>query len=76
MIDPTIFRVNGSTAETARLIISVDPKTGEVNINGPIQDRIFCFGILELAKQAINAHADQQAKRILVAQPIPILKSQ
>ena len=71
-----VIKGNGSTPDTAKLVISFDPSTGQVNVSGPIQDRIFCFGIIELAKQAINAHAEQQAKQILVASPLIMPKQQ
>lgn len=27
---------------------------GQVTVDGPVQDKIFCFGLLEVAKIAIN----------------------
>lgn len=34
------------------LTISVDEK-GQVGVNGPIQDKILCLGLMELAKVAV-----------------------
>jgi hypothetical protein len=34
------------------LTISMDEK-GQVGVNGPIQDKILCLGLLELAKLAV-----------------------
>jgi hypothetical protein len=55
-----------------KLILSFDAQTGQVNVTGPINDRLFCFGLLELAKEAINAHYVQQQKQIMVARPLPM----
>jgi hypothetical protein len=51
------------------LTIAMNPETGQVDVNGPIGDRIFCFGLMELAKEAINNHAKDQQSRILLARP-------
>ena len=55
--------------EKPKLIVELDPQTGAVTVNGPINDQIFCFGMLELAKEAIRTHAKEQNQRILVARP-------
>jgi hypothetical protein len=34
------------------LMISMDEK-GRIGVNGPIQDKIFCLGLLELAKVVV-----------------------
>ena len=39
--------------QVVRLIIELDPQTGSVNVNGPIKDKLFCLGLLELGKKAI-----------------------
>ena len=57
-----------------KLTIALDPSTGQVNVNGPIGDRLLCFGLLEMAKEAINAHALQAQKQILVARPMLAVK--
>lgn len=53
----------------AKLTITLDAMTGQVNVSGPINDRLLCFGMMELAKQAINDHAKAQQSQILVARP-------
>lgn len=52
-----------------QLVITFDQSNGSVNVSGPIQDRVFCFGIMELAKDAINEHAREDSKQILIARP-------
>lgn len=36
------------------LTIEFDPDQGSVFVQGPIKDRLFCYGLLELAKEAIK----------------------
>jgi hypothetical protein len=55
------------------LTITIDTMTGQVNVNGPINDRLLCFGLLEMAKEAINAHKVQQEKQIMVARPLSMI---
>lgn len=59
---------NIESSAQVKLVISLD-SGGQINVNGPINDRILCFGLLEMAKDAINAHAKQQQSNILVARP-------
>lgn len=73
MTDPKVTNALGITSEI-KLVISFDPSTGQVNVNGPINDRLFVFGLLELAKEAINAHSVQQQKQIMVARPLPMVR--
>lgn len=51
------------------LEISYDPKTGGVQVHGPIGNKLFCFGLLEMAKMVIkdfNVEKSQIIKPILV----------
>jgi hypothetical protein len=44
--------------------IIFNPKDGSVGIGGAIQDRLFCLGLLEMAKVALgNYHVELAAKR-------------
>lgn len=42
---------------------------GQLNVNGPLQDKMLCYGLLELAKDAIRAH--QEPPRVVVATHLP-----
>lgn len=58
-----------------KLTIALDPSTGQVNVNGPIGDRLLCFGLLEMAKEAIprnGYHFDWLKIDDLVSQPATI----
>jgi hypothetical protein len=46
-----------------QLIVTLDDN-GSVNINGPIQNALLCFGLLEMAKVAINNYAEQNKRLI------------
>jgi hypothetical protein len=47
------------------LVISFDQTTGQVGVSGPINDRILCYGLLEMAREAI-AKAGQEKKNGIV----------
>lgn len=32
-------------------------ESGEVNVTGPLENKVFCYGLLELAKEAIAQRA-------------------
>ncbi len=46
-----------------QLIITLDDK-GQVSVNGPIDQTMFCFGLLEVAKDSIRKHGDEKARRV------------
>ena len=45
-----------------QLIITLD-KSGNMNLSGPLQDKILCYGLLENAKDAIRNIHQAQADR-------------
>ncbi len=45
---------NGQSATVITLMITFDRATGEIQVNGPVQDKLFCMGILECAKDAVR----------------------
>ena len=49
------------------IIVSMDDK-GNVSVNGPIENKIVCYGMLEVARQAVEKF-DAQKKTI---QPVTI----
>lgn len=51
-----------------QLVIQMD-ETGSVNVSGPIQNQLLCFGLLEMAKVAIQDHAKQNQQRVQPAPP-------
>lgn len=57
-----------------QLVIQWDPNTGEINVNGPVDQEILCLGLLEKAKQAVMAHAQKKAEgaRIVPALVVPM----
>lgn len=50
-----------------KITIVFDTETGKVSVDGPINDKLLCFGLLELAKNAINEHARGAASELLLA---------
>jgi hypothetical protein len=45
------------------LTITLDDKGG-VEVNGPIDQTLFCYGLLEVAKDTIRRHGEEQARRV------------
>ena len=37
-----------------QLIITFSPETGAIQVTGPVQDTLYCLGLLEAAKDAIK----------------------
>jgi hypothetical protein len=68
---------NGNNAQapatTAVLTITFDQLTGQVQVNGPIQNLVLCMGMMEMAKAALHDFAKAQAadKRITPATFLP-----
>lgn len=49
-------------------------QNGNVNMQGPIQDKILCYGLIEAAREAISAwHAAQPKHGLALAKSIPPL---
>lgn len=37
-----------------QLVITFNRDNGEINVTGPIRDKLFCYGMMESAKDAIR----------------------
>jgi hypothetical protein len=59
--------VNGQAFE---LVITMTPD-GQVGVRGPIDQLVLCYGLLELARDAIQARAAEMAKQRVV--PVSVL---
>ncbi len=42
-----------------QIIISMFPN-GQINVNGPIHDKILCYGLLEIARDIVKDYKPQQ----------------
>jgi hypothetical protein len=40
----------------AEITITLNVETGQCNVTGPIHDKIFCYGLLELGRDLIRAY--------------------
>ena len=40
--------------KNVRMVIELNLDTGGVSVSGPIQDKVFCYGLLEMARQAVE----------------------
>jgi hypothetical protein len=61
---------------TIQLLITLDRVTGAVSVQGPVQDLLLCYGLLEAAKDNCREFVRQQAanNRIVPAANIPNLR--
>lgn len=44
------------SSTTLQLVITFDQMTGAINVTGPIQNAVVCFGIMEAAKDVIRQY--------------------
>lgn len=52
----------------AVLTITMD-RTGNVNVNGPIENRVLCYGLLEIAKDTLFEFAQKQNSGRIIQPP-------
>ena len=52
-------------APRAQLIIVLE-QDGKINVNGPIGDKLLCYGMLECAKSAIKDYVPPQGGGLVV----------
>jgi len=56
---------NNPVPEHIVLTLDFDPATQQIMVNGPIQNRMLCYGLLKMAEKAIDeCHLQQQRKGI------------
>lgn len=63
------------TPNTVRMTLLFEPSNGQFNIEGPIDNKILAYGLLELAKEAIFRHNYEKEKGIggsAIMLPIPL----
>lgn len=65
---------NGQAPSTTLVLtITLDQLTGQIGVNGPIQNPLVCYGMLECAKQAIAKTNEMNQGRIIPASAGPRL---
>ncbi len=50
---------------TTKLTITLSPN-GKVQVEGPVDQVMLCFGLLEVAKDVIRTHAQKQAESPII----------
>ena len=50
-----------------KLTIIFDPQTAQISVEGCINDKTLCYGMLESAKDAIREHCAKNASGIIAA---------
>lgn len=49
-----------------QIVITMSP-AGEVNISAPLADKLFCYGMLEVARQMVQDFKPEERSRIAAA---------
>lgn len=47
-----------------QLLITLSPE-GQIGVQGPLEQPLICYGLLECARQAIEAHCKKAQERIV-----------
>jgi hypothetical protein len=58
--------------QTIELKITMDQRTGAVTVNGPIVNKLLCFGLLKIAEMQIAAF--DPTKAIMPAAAMPAIR--
>lgn len=58
-----------------QLTITLDPTTAQIGVEGPVNDKTLCYGMLESAKDAIREHCAKNQAGIVLASPAQMLKT-
>lgn len=59
----------------AKLIIERNDKTGQVVVSGPINDKFFCYALLEAAKDAVRDYVPTKIDAVKDI-PLELMKKQ
>jgi hypothetical protein len=52
-------------SSSLQLVITMDQLTGALNVTGPIQNAVICFGMLEAAKDVIRKYIEANQSSII-----------
>jgi len=70
MLEESKFQLPCEPSDQIQLVITYSPSSGACNVAGPINNKQLCYGIMELAKDAIRDFVAQQQCRV---QPVPFM---
>jgi hypothetical protein len=54
-----------------RMVIDFDERSGQVSVNGPIDNKLLALGLLELARKAVWEFDPTKQAGILLARGVP-----
>ena len=72
--NPTL-KGNGTPVTTVQLVITLDQLTGALNVSGPIQSAMLCYGMLETAKDVIRKYVEQNQSPIIKPSGLQVVGS-
>ena len=70
MPEPTIEQPG---APMMQLIITMDPRTNNINVSGPIDNKVLSYGLLAIAHDIIHEHNKklEEGRRIMPVSLLP-----
>lgn len=70
---PEIPPPNGEARAAIQLVISMDPRTNQINVSGPIDNKVLSYGLLAIAHDVIHEHnrALEENRRIMPVSLMP-----
>lgn len=57
--------------DVAEIVIRFNPVTKECAVSGPFHEKLICFGMLEIARDAISRHEEKKSPVLQIAGTLP-----
>lgn len=57
-----------------QIVITFEPETGQINVAGPIENKILTYGLLDLARDAVcdlHRKNENRVQPVTIAGPLP-----
>ena len=68
---------NGPQGASVGIVLTITLSPGgQINVNGPIQDKVLCYGLLEFAKDLIRVYQKPTIEVPRIVAPKDLLRSQ
>ena len=70
---PLALPTQPPTKDTVKLVIEMDA-AGNVSLNGPIENRMICYGLLEVARDMIHEMYTKKLGKKIALAPAGVLR--
>jgi hypothetical protein len=61
------LRPQAPKVQTQIIVSMLD--NGTINVTGPIQNKLLCYGMLEVAKDVVRNHVERPGSNLVIAPP-------